>query len=167
MTYTKEQIAHLIDGTLDWDTTHRMLSNPKDENRFDKYIEILQERVKWDDQILLPLGPHLYIVQKNNGDRVTKCSCGNEFGNYKENWKLNATIFVRNTKEDLHEIYPRLMHSDPKWNELREYYCPNCAVQLEVESVPPLYPVILDFEPDLEAFYNEWLGRPLPKPKNS
>ena len=36
MTYTKEQIAHLIDGTLDWDTTHRMLSNPKDDNRFDK-----------------------------------------------------------------------------------------------------------------------------------
>lgn len=167
MRYTKEQIAHLMDGTLDWDTIHRMLSNPKDEDRFEKYIEILQERVEWDDTILLPLGPHLYIVQKDNGDRVTKCDCGYEFGHYKENWKLNAIIYVRDTNEQLDEIYPRLMHSDPKWNVLREYYCPNCGVQLEVESVPPFYPVILDFEPDLEAFYNDWLGKPLPEPNKN
>lgn len=167
MAYTKEQISRLIDGTLDWDTIHRMLSTPKDANRFDLYIEILQERVEWDDQILLPIGPHLYIVQKSNGERVTKCGCGQEFGHYKDNWKLNANIYIRDTEETMHEIYPKLMHADPKWNVLREYYCPGCGVLLEVESVPPFYPVILDFEPDLEAFYEEWLGRPLPLPKDA
>lgn len=166
MSYTKEQIEHLIDGTLEWDTLHRMLSSPKDDNRFELYIEILQERVKWDEQILLPLGPKLYIVQKDNGERITKCECGHEFGDYQENWKLEANIYVRDSNESLHEIYPKLMHSDPTWNVLREYYCPACGTQLEVESVPPFYPVILDFEPDLETFYEEWLGKPLPKPKS-
>lgn len=29
------------------------------------------------------------------------------------------------------------------------------------EAVPPGYPVIHSFQPDLEAFYEKWLGRPL------
>jgi len=46
--------------------------------------------------------------------------------------------------------------------EIREYICPTCATLLEVESVPPGWPVIFDFLPDLESFYEVWLGRPLP-----
>src|SRR5690606_4168628 len=99
--YTKEQITRLIDGTLEWETIHRMLSSPKDPERFVTYIQILQERVKWDDQILLPLGPHLYIVQKSNGERVTKCDCGYEFGDYRKNWKLNAAIYVRDDEKKM------------------------------------------------------------------
>jgi N-methylhydantoinase A/oxoprolinase/acetone carboxylase beta subunit len=34
---------------------------------------------------------------------------------------------------------------------------------LEVEAVPPGYPVIHDFVPDLEGFYEQWLGRELPR----
>lgn len=165
MQYTKEQIERLIDGSLDWETIHRMLATPKDPERFDLYVQILQERVQWEDQILLPLGPHLYIVVKSNGERVTKCDCGHEFGDYRENWKLNAAIYVREDEKALGAIYPKLMHPDPVWNVLREYYCPGCGVLLEVESVPPLYPVIHDFEPDIDAFYEEWLGRPVPNPR--
>jgi acetone carboxylase gamma subunit len=61
--YTNEQIAHLVDGTLDWDTTFRMLSMPKDQQRFVQYLAALQEKVSFTDRIILPLGPHLYIVQ--------------------------------------------------------------------------------------------------------
>ena len=32
--YTKEQVAKLADGKLDWDTTMRMLAMPKDNERF-------------------------------------------------------------------------------------------------------------------------------------
>jgi acetone carboxylase gamma subunit len=46
--------------------------------------------------------------------------------------------------------------------EIREYICPGCATLLEVDAVPPGWPVIFDFLPDLEGFYEEWLGRPLP-----
>ncbi|MHB8896892.1 MAG: acetone carboxylase subunit gamma, partial [Candidatus Geothermincolia bacterium] len=34
-----------------------------------------------------------------------------------------------------------------------------CVTQLEVEAVPPGYPVIFDFQPDLDTFYREWLGK--------
>ena len=64
-----------------------------------KFIEkCLQERVSWDDPILLPYGLHLYIVQKPNGDRIVKCDCGHEFCDYRENWKLQAKMFVRDTR---------------------------------------------------------------------
>ena len=40
-TYTKEQIADLVDGRLPFETAHRMLSLPKDHDRFEKYLEVL------------------------------------------------------------------------------------------------------------------------------
>jgi len=162
--YDRKTIEELIDGTLPFHKLKEMLSNFKDPGRFDTYLAILQDRVPWKDRILLPYGLHLYIVQKPNGDRVVKCDCGHEFGDYRENWKLNALIYVRDTEEKMAELYPKLMAPDPSWQVIREYYCPSCATQLEVEAVTPWYPVIHDFEPDIDAFYNEWLGRPVPEP---
>jgi acetone carboxylase gamma subunit len=161
--YSKKQIEDLIDGKLPFPMIHQMLSSFKDPDRFDKYMEILQERVSWKELILLPYGLHLYIVQKPDDQRVVKCDCGHEFGTYLENWKLSASVRVRNTEEDFQEIYPPMMHGDPEWMELREYFCPGCWTLLEVEAVPPGYPVVFDFLPDLETFYKEWLGRDLPK----
>jgi acetone carboxylase gamma subunit len=159
--YDKATLEKLIDGKLSWQEVKNIMSSFKDPDRFDKYLEILQERVSWDDPILLPLALHLYIVQKPDGARVVKCDCGHEFGGYNENWKFQALIHVRDTEELLQEVYPPMMHSNPKWITLREYFCPGCKTQLEVEAVPPGYPVIFDFQPDLEAFYREWLGREL------
>jgi acetone carboxylase gamma subunit len=31
----------------------------------------------------------------------------------------------------------------------------------EVEAAAPGYPIVHDFQPDLEGFYREWLGKPL------
>lgn len=161
--YDKKRIGELIDGTLEFYQLKEMMSGHKDPERFETYLEVLQERVNWDDPILLPYGLHLYIVQKANGERIVKCDCGHEFCDYRENWKLHAKIFVRDTEEKMNEIYPKLMSPDPEWQVIREYYCPSCATQLEVEAVPPWYPIILDFEPDIDAFYNEWIKKPLPK----
>jgi acetone carboxylase gamma subunit len=160
--YDKATLEQLIDGTLPWPELKEMMSNFKDADRFDKYVEILQERMEWDDRILLPLGPHLFIVQKDDGSIVTKSTSGFEFGDYRENWKLKARIFVRDTDEKYREIYPELMHADPDWMEMREFYDPNDGTLLEVEAVPPGYPIVHNFEPDLEAFYTKWLGRPFP-----
>lgn len=161
--YDKKRIGELIDGTLEFYQLKEMMSGHKDPERFELYREVLQERVSWDDPILLPYGLHLYIVQKANGDRIVKCDCGHEFCDYRENWKLHARIFIRDTEEKMNEIYPKLMSPDPEWQVIREYYCPSCATQLEVEAVPPWYPIILDFEPDIDTFYNEWIKKPLPK----
>lgn len=161
--YDKKKIGELIDGTLDFNQLKDMMSGHKDTERFGIYREVLQDRVTWDDPILLPYGLHLYIVQKADGDRMVKCDCGHEFCDYRENWKLHARIFVRDTEEKMNEIYPKLMSPDSEWQVIREYYCPSCATQLEVEAVPPWYPIILDFEPDIDTFYKEWIKKPLPK----
>jgi acetone carboxylase gamma subunit len=100
-------------------------------------------------------------VQKG-AERVVKCDGGREFGPYTENWKMEALVFVRDTEELLQELYQGAKASDPELQELREFICPNCASVLEVEAVPPGYPVTFDFLPDLEGFYVEVLGRPLP-----
>jgi acetone carboxylase gamma subunit len=160
MEYSKQDLKDLYDGKLPWDKIKEIISRPKDDDRFDKYVEILQERMKWPDRILLPIGEHLYIVEKG-GERIVKCDCGHEFGDYRRNWKLSALIFVRDTREKLEEIYPGIRCPDPNLCEVREYYCPGCAILLKVESVPVGYPIIFDFLPDIDAFYRDWLGKPL------
>ena len=150
-------IELLMDGKLPWKDVKNILSSFKDRDRFKKYLQILQSRVSWTEKILLPYGLHLYIVEKDDGTKVVKCDCGHEFGNYKKNWKLAANIYVRDSLRRVAKLYPRAMSINPDWMELREYYCPGCFTLLEVEAVPPGYPVIFDFQPDIEAFYESWL----------
>lgn len=124
-------------------------------------LEILQEKVSWEEPILLPLHEHLYIVSKV-GERIVKCDCGYEFGDYRENWKTKCQIRVRDTEEDIRELYPKYMGCDTEWEELREFYCPGCLTLLDTESVPPGYPVVFNFLPDIDTFYEKWLGRRAP-----
>ncbi|MCB1379269.1 MAG: acetone carboxylase subunit gamma [Alphaproteobacteria bacterium] len=159
--YSKDVIRDLMAGQLPWHQTKRIMSAYKDEDRFFKAIEVLQDRVDWDDRILLPISDHLFIVQARKGC-VTKCECGHEFGDYRKNWKLKANIHVRNTEKSLREIYPSSDIPDPAWMEIREFLCPSCGTVHEVEACAPGYPILHDFEPDLEGFYGDWLKRPLP-----
>jgi len=152
-----DTIRDLVDDCLPWQQLKHMMSAFKDHDRFQEHLAVLSEKVSWPDRILLPYGQHLYIVEKSDGRRIVKCDCGYEFGDYTDNWKLNAAIFVRDTEESMDELYPRGMGSVPSWQVLREYYCPGCQTQLEVEAVPPGYPVVVDFIPDIDAFYRGWL----------
>jgi len=164
MSYERSKIADLIDGQIDRDTLHQMQSTPKDADRFVQYISILQERVPWEDKIILPLGPKLYIVQEKGSKRwVIKSESGYVFCGWRENWKLNAVVYVRDTQDKLNEIYPEFMAPSEGWQTIREYYDPLSGDLLEVEAPPSWYPVIHDFEPDIEAFYTQWLGLPLPE----
>ncbi len=149
--WTKEVLQDLIDGKLDPDTLKRIHVQPKDEDRFEKILEIEQERVSWKEKILAPLAEHLYVVRKGQ-EMIVKCTCGQEFGDYRQNWKLNALVYERNPKDG--EIYLGPRAADPDWAVLREYYCPGCATQLEVEAVPPGYPITFDAQLDIEGFYN-------------
>lgn len=157
----KKTLERMLEGSLNWEEIKPIISGRKDANRFEKIMEILQERVKWKEKILLPLHEHLYIVSKNN-QRIVKCDCGFEFGDYKINWKTKCRVRVRDTFESLEELYPKYMTSDPDWEELREYYCPGCLTLLDTENVPPGYPTIFNFLPDIDAFYEKWLGRKAP-----
>jgi acetone carboxylase gamma subunit len=166
VSYPKEVISALIEAKLPWDRVKPIISGYKDEDRFDKYIEALQEKMSWKEKILLRLTDELYIVEKGK-ERFIKCSCSYEFGDYRENWKLKALIHVRDAKQEIEELYPSVYPSKPDLDlcEIREYYCPGCGNQLEVEVVPFGYPAIFDFLPDLDTFYKEWLGKPLKNKK--
>lgn len=167
MAYEKGKIEELMDGTIDWKSLHTMLSTPKDAERFEMYLEILQSRVPWDDKIVLPYGQHLYIVQKADTKKwVIKCTSGYEFCDWDDNWKLYAVVRVRDTAEDMDEIYPKLMSPHPEWQVLREYYCPKSGILLDVEAPTPWYPVIHDWQPDVDAFYKDWVNLPLPERSN-
>ena len=158
MDVDKKILERMMEGDLKWEELKPIISGRKDQNRFDKIMEILQEKLNWKEKILLPLHEHLYIVAKE-GERIVKCDCGYEFGDYQINWKLKCRIRVRDTFESIEKLYPKMMGSDPKWEELREFFCPNCFTLLDVEAVPPGYPIIFNFLPDIDAFYKKWLGR--------
>jgi acetone carboxylase gamma subunit len=159
--HDRKTLERMIDGDLSWDELKPIISGKKDSNRFDIILQILQSRVKWKEKIILPLHEHLYVVSKNS-QRIVKCDCGYEFGDYRENWKTKCRVRVRDTIEDIEELYPKYMGSDPEWEELREYYCPGCFTLLDTEAVPPGYPTIFNFLPDIDIFYEKWLGRKAP-----
>ena len=164
MPYTKKDLRDLYDGVLPWQQTFEIMSKPKDDDRFDKYVAILQERVSYSEKILMPLGDHLNVVEKN-GERIVKCDCGYEFGDWRQNWKLNALIFSRDDAAKLEEVYPGIKRPNPALCEVREFSCPDCGSLLKVEAVPVGHPIIFDALPDIDGFYREWLGRPLPDQK--
>ncbi|HJP35104.1 MAG TPA: acetone carboxylase subunit gamma [Gammaproteobacteria bacterium] len=159
---TPHLVGRMVDDDLSWEEWRQLLKLPhKDTDRIRKYLEALQQRVGFDDPILLRLSDHLYVVRAPEG-RIVKCDCGHAFGDYRVNWKLAALVHVRDTADSIAEVYRKEAFApEPGWSEVREYYCPGCARQLCVEVVPPGYPPIFEFLPDLDAFYGEWLGEPL------
>lgn len=160
---TKENIRQLVEGILPWDTSRALMRmENKDDDRFLKYVEVLQERVSWSEKILVRLAEHLYVVRKNDGARVVKCTCGQEFGDYRINWKLSCRVRVRKTEAELAEVISLdKVIPNPDLVEAREFYCPGCLTQLAVEVVPVGYPVIFEVLPDIDAAYREQ-GHPLP-----
>lgn len=160
---SKDNLKLLVEGKLAWDEVKKMMRlRPKDKDRIWKYLEVLQERVPWKDEILLRISEHLYIVAKEGGGRVVKCDCGQEFGDYRINWKLSSQVYVRKTREEMAEVIS-VEEAIPNTDlvEMREFYCPGCFALLGVEVVPVGYPVVFEMLPDLDAFYREWLGKPL------
>ena len=162
-TTDRTQIEKLIDGDLGWEELRNdVLPDPKDSNRFEVTREILQERVEWNEPILVPLNDHLFVVGSDDG-RIVKAECGHEFGSADDNWKQACQIRVRETESEMRELYPEWMTPDPDWTfQLREFFCPGCYTLLDVDAVPAGYPVIKPFDPDIDAFYEGWIGEPAP-----
>ncbi len=157
-----ETLAALAGECLARGEVKRIQSAYKDADRFEKWVGVLQERVGYDDPIVMPMGEGLNAVRAGDGGLVVRCDCGHDFCEPERNWKLEAVVCVRDSEESLREIYPAMAHCDPEWMEVREFICPSCARQLEVEATAPGYPVTHDFLPDIKGFYEGWLGRELP-----
>jgi acetone carboxylase gamma subunit len=160
---TKDTLADLLDEKLSRRAIKDIQSGIKDPDRFDLWVELLQERVAYDDPIVLPYGEGLNIVRRrSDGELVVRTDAGADLCRWDQNWKMHAPVFVRDTDELYREIYPELGHPEGDWQELREYYCPISGRLLETEAVPPGYPALHEYLPDLHGFYAGWLGRELP-----
>jgi acetone carboxylase, alpha subunit len=176
-TLDRETLEALLDEKLTRREVKDIQSGYKDPDRFEKWLAVLQERAAYDDPIVLPMGEALNAVRRRTadpatpgreaedaagGDLVVRCDCGHDFCPPNRNWRMEALVFVRDDPETMGEIYPGFAGPDTDWTELREFYCPSCARQLEVEAVPPGYPVLHEFLPDIEGFYRGWLRREIP-----
>lgn len=157
-----KELERLLENKADEKEIFRVIVREKDPNlSFDAIIEYFQRKVEWKERILMPISKHLFIVCKD-GKPIVKAFCGYEFGDFRVNWKIFAKVLVRRSREDVEQVYPHFMHGDPEWVEIREYICPGCGKLLSVEAVPPGYPPIFEFLPDIVAFYESWLGREFP-----
>ena len=160
----RETLAGLVDEKLSRGQVKDIQSGFKDPRRFDDWVAHLQSRVAWSDPIVLPFGEGLNIVRRrSDGQLVVRTDAGADLCTHEENWKMHAHVLVRDTTELMREVYPAMAHPDPSWMELREYLCPLSGHLLEVEAVPPGYPVVHEFLPDIEGFYRGWLGREVPR----
>ena len=158
-----ETFAALLEEKLSRREVKDIQSAYKDADRFEKWLAVLQARVPYEEEIVLPAGEGLNIVRRRSDGRlIYRCDCGHDFCAHDRNWKMDAVVFVRDSEEALLEIYPKMAGPDPKLQQIREYYCPTCARQLEVEALQPGYPVVHEFLPDVEGFYRGWLGREVP-----
>ncbi len=147
--YPKELIADLLRGRLPSDELEQVQRHEKDPDRFRKVIEIEQDRLGWGDPILVCLQEHLFVVETPDGKRVVRCDCGHEFGDYRVNWKEAALVYERDSSDG--GVYRGPRAASPDWHVLREFYCPGCLTQLDVELVPRGYPFIFNFLPDIEG----------------
>lgn len=154
----------LVDGSISWEELRDdVLPDPKDPERFQKVRAVLEEKVDWDEPILVPINDHLFVVNKD-GDHVVKAACGHEYCELGENWKTYTEVRVREDKDEFGELHPEPMTADPEWqSQMREFYCPECYQLLQVDAVPRGYPVQVEFEPDIETFYEDWLDQPVPE----
>lgn len=159
----EDTLAALLDERLTRREVKDIQSGYKDPGRFDKWLAVLQARVGYEDPIVLPAGEGLNIVRRrSDGRMVYRCDCGHDFCEHNRNWKMDALVHVRESEQAMLEVYPERGGPDPRLQQLREYICPGCARQLEVEALPPGYPVVHEFLPDIEGFYKGWLHREPP-----
>ncbi len=160
---TQAQLGDLLDEKLSRRAAKDIQSGIKDPDRFDKWIALLQERVSYDDPIVLPYGEGMNIVRRaSDGEMVIRTDAGADLCRWDENWKMHVPMLVRDTDELYREIYPELGHPEGDWMELREYYDPASGALLETEAVPPGYPVVHEYLPDIDGYYKGWLRREMP-----
>ena len=80
--------------------------------------------------------------------------CGHAIRNARDNYKMGCLIAER----DPAEVYQPLIENsdysfapDPDYSRLIEIYCPNCAVLIESENLPPGHPLTHEIEIDISA----------------
>ena len=95
----RRRLGDMLDGKLSRTAVKDIQSGYKDPDRFDKWLQVLQERVPYGDPIVMPVGEALNVVRTGDGELVIRCDCGHDFCAHDRNWKMEALVFIRDTDE--------------------------------------------------------------------
>lgn len=92
---------------------------------------------------IFSLTPYVDIVLDKKGRKLAVCSkCGFVYCEANENFKLHCLIYER----DPSNFHSGRLAYDREWCIFREFYCPSCASQIEVEAIVPGTPILNDYE---------------------
>jgi acetone carboxylase gamma subunit len=90
------------------------------------------------------LTPYVNIVDTEQGGAAVCSVCGFVYGPTKQNFKYRCRVYERNPEE----IHPpeRKMAPNKEWCIYREFYCPGCGTQVEVEVCPHGAPIWVSYK---------------------
>jgi len=79
--------------------------------------------------------------------------CGVDLGPAAENYKTRTLVRARHPDEVWQPAVEEAFtfSYDGGWMRLVEFYCPSCALLMDVEVLPPGHPITHDIELDLDA----------------
>lgn len=109
------------------------------KTQFEREAETAQSRPKAMERLgagqkLYSLTPYVDVITDQTERELAVCSkCGFVFCEANDNFKLFCLIHER----DPSDLWPGRLAYDKEWCTFREFYCPSCASQIEVEAVPP------------------------------
>ncbi len=96
-----------------------------------------------EGKTIMELTPYLNIVEDSKGEIWIACSkCDTIYCEPNENYKYYALVRER----DPAEVQPGRLAFDKNWVVYREFYCPGCGTQIEVEAVPPGWPILSNYQ---------------------
>lgn len=94
-------------------------------------------------QRLFKLTPYLDVVEDTGGNNIIVCSrCGFAYCDAGENFKYYSLIYDR----DPAVFSPPALAMDKDFGIYREFYCPGCGCQTEVELTPEGTPILNSYE---------------------
>jgi len=82
--------------------------------------------------------------------------CGHEHGPADQGYKQGLLVHARDPREVHQAIldpqqYQQTFAPQPEWVRILEYYCPQCALLVEAEYLPPGHPPLDDMRFDLDS----------------
>ena len=121
---------------------------------------MLQARVDYDDPIVLPLRRGAEHRQaRSDGEYVIRTDAGADLCRWDENWKMHAVIYVRDSERvDCARSTRSSATPTPSGWSCASSTARSRGHLLEVEALPPGYPVVHEFLPDLQGLLRGLAG---------
>ena len=95
---------------------------------------MVRDKVRIHESLVLERGA------EGSKGKIICLKCGTVLCDATKNYKEYVPYIDRNPAEVGHLLI------DPDWMVYREYYCPHCAILLEVDATPPGEPHLWDIE---------------------